>query len=100
MSWKWWLKAPEPERNIAAEQMERARRAQTTLPLMHEAYADVREALMDQIVKSGPEDTRQREYFYHSVKGLDAVVAMVEAYARYGNMVEAMNVFNKKVENR
>lgn len=100
MTWKWWVKAPAPERNLAAEQMERARQAQMTLPVMREAYAEVREALMDQIVKSGPEDGAQREYFYHSVKGLDAVVAMVEAFARHGNMVEAMEAFSKKSENR
>lgn len=99
MSWKWWEKAPAPERNVTAEMLQRARRAKSTLPVMQEAYADVREALMDAIIKSGPDDSEAREYFYHSVKGLDALVAMVEAYARQGDMAEALDAHREKVKN-
>ena len=100
MNWKWWVKAPSPDRNIKAERMERARRAKTTLPVMQEAYADIREALMDQLIKSGPADVAEREYFYHAIKGLDAVVATVEAYARQGDMVEALDTYKQKVQEK
>lgn len=99
MNWKWWIPAPSPDRNLSAEQAERAQRAQNTLPIMREAYAEVREALMDQIIKSGPADQEAREYFYHSVKGLDAVVALVETYARQQDMAVAMEAYKQKVRN-
>lgn len=99
MNWKWWVKAPSPDQDISAEQMERAARAKSTLPIMYEAYAEVREALLDQIIKSGPADDAEREYFYHAVKALDALVAKVETYAEQGDMAEAMRTFNEKVRN-
>ena len=99
MNWKWWVKAPSPDRNLSGEQAERAQRAVNTLPMMREAYAEVREALMDQMIKTGPADAEAREYFYHSVKGLDAVVAMVEAYARSQDMAVAIEAYKQKVTN-
>lgn len=99
MDWKWWKPPISPDRNISGEQAERARRAVNALPILRETCAEVREALMDQIIKSGPNDYEAREYFYHSVKGLDAAFAMVEAYARQQNMAVAMDAFKQKVQN-
>lgn len=95
----WWKPKPAPERDLTQEERERSTRAKNALPAIYEAAAEVREALMEQIVKSGPNDYEAREYFYHAVKGLDAVVAMTEVYARRQDMAEAMNDFSKKVNN-
>lgn len=99
MSWKWWVKPISPERNLSGEQAERARRAKDALPVLKEGCAEVREMLMDQIIQSGPNDKEAREYFYHAVKGLDAVMAMVATYASQQNMVEAMAAYKQKVQN-
>jgi hypothetical protein len=99
MTWKWWQKPVSPDRNLSGEAMERAQRAVNSLPILREACAEVREALMDQIIKSGPEDYEAREYFYHSVKGLDAAMTMVETYSRQQNMAAAMDAFKQKMRN-
>ena len=99
MSWKWWVKAPSPDRNLTGEAMERAQRATNALPVLKEACGEVREALMDQIIQSGPNDYEAREYFYHSVKGLDAAMTMIEVYARRQNMAEAIEAYKHKVAN-
>ncbi len=98
MAWKWW-KAEVEERPLAAEAQARAQRAVHALPVLKEACAEVREALVDQIIQSGPGDQEARDYFYHAVKGLDAVVAMVEVYARRQSVAEAMDVFSERVRN-
>lgn len=94
----WWKPKPAPERDLTQEQRERADRAKTALPVMYEVCADVREKLLEQIVLSGPANAQEREYFYHAVKGLDAVVAMTEVYAQRQDMAAALETFRQKVK--
>lgn len=99
MSWKWWVKPVSPDRNLSGEAAARAQRATNALPVLREACSEVREALMDNIIQSGPADYEIREYFYHSVKGLDAAMTMIEIYARQQNMAEAIEAYKQKVTN-
>jgi len=99
MSWKWFVKPISPERNLSGEQQARAQRAVNAMPVLKEACSEVREKLMDQIIQSGPTDYEAREYFYQAVKGLDAVMAMVETYASKQHMAEAIEAFKQKVAN-
>jgi len=96
-NWKWWKPKPSIDRDISQEQREVSDRAKNALPVMMEVAAEVREALMDNIIKSGPNDYEIREYYYHAVKGLDAVIAMTEVYANRQNMAEAIEAYRKKV---
>lgn len=95
--WKWWKPKPDPDRNLKLEETERSNRCVNALPVLHEMGAEVRESLMDQLIMSGPNDYEAREYFYHAIKGLDAVIAMTEVYAQRQNMVEAIEAYRKKV---
>ena len=99
MAWKWWVKPVEADRDLVGEEKARAQKATAALPVMREAYGEVRGALVDQMIMTGPMDAEAREYFYHAVKGLDAVVAMVEAYARSQDMAVAMEAYKQKVVN-